>query len=174
MLNFSVRTLCAADAVDLLRFELENRAWFEQHVEPRLTTFFSSEGVNAHIAELLELHARGEFHPFVLIDSAGRIVGRANLKAIDSARGSAELGYRVGQNYVGKGLASFAVGELLQQATQRWHLRQLEAFVSEANQASARVLLKHDFVRAELQPGLARVQGQTQDCWRYVRELAAQ
>lgn len=172
MLNgVSLRTLALADAPALLRFELENRAWFEQHIEARPAAFYSLDGVQAHIAELLAQQARGEAHPLLIVDGAGQILGRANLKAIDAAAGSAELGYRVGEAQTGQGLASLAVGELLVLARGRWGLRVLQAFVSEANPASARVLEKHGFERAERHPGLAHVQGREIDCYRYQRAL---
>jgi ribosomal-protein-alanine N-acetyltransferase len=173
MNDYAARTLALADGSDLLRFEQENRAWFEAFVEPRPAAFYSTEGVASHIADLLAQHAQGKFHPFVLVDADGRIVGRANLKSIDAEKACAELGYRVGKAHIGQGLASMAVGELLKRAAAQWRLREVEAFVSEANPASARVLLKHGFVQAEFQAGLCEIQGQTQDGWRYVCRLKA-
>ena len=172
-MNYAARTLALSDGPALLCFEQENRAWFEQFVEPRPAAFYSAEGVASHITDLLAQHAQGKFHPFVLVDADGRILGRANLKAIDAEKGSAELGYRVGKAHIGQGLASMAVGELLKCAAADWRLREVQAFVSEANPASARVLLKHGFVPAEFQPGLCEIQGQTQDGWRYVCRLNA-
>ncbi len=171
--NCTARTLAPSDALPLLRFELDNQAWFERFVEPRDASFYSPEGVAAHIDDLLTQHAQGRFHPFVLIDAEGRILGRANLKGIDAASARAELGYRIGEAHTGQGLASLAVAELMRHATLHWQLRTLEAFVSEANPASARVLLKHGFERAEFQPRLCQIQGQTQDGWRYAWTLKA-
>ncbi|MEJ6001140.1 GNAT family N-acetyltransferase [Paucibacter soli] len=167
----SLRTLAPHDGPALLHFELENRAWFEQHIEARPEPFYAPQGVQAHIADLLAQHERSEFHPLLIVGAQGQILGRANLKGIDRQAGCAELGYRIGQAHTGQGLASLAVREMVRLARERWGLRTLLAFVSEVNPASARVLEKHGFERAELRPGLALVQGREIDCFRFQREL---
>lgn len=169
---FTIRTLAPTDATELLRFERANQAWFEQHVEPRGADFYSDVGVQAHIAELLALHAQKRFHPTVIVDEAtGHIVGRANLKAIDAEKGEAELGYRLAQSHTGQGLASLAAKHLIQAARSRWHLQRLVAHVREDNLASARVLLNNGFVRTDAMPGLVSIQGRMVDGWRYVCAL---
>lgn len=168
----TLRTLEAADAAALLRFEQHNRDWFERHIEARAADFYTPDGVHAHIAELLTQLGCGQAHPLLIVDMRGEIVGRANLKAMAAAGGSAELGYRVAQAHAGQGLASLAVRELMRLARQRWGLRQLQAFVAVDNPASARVLLKNGFERAECHPGMASVRGRQIDCHRYQCALA--
>lgn len=169
--DLHLRTLALADAPNLLAFELMNRAWFEQQVEARTHSFYDLDGVQAHIGELLMLHQQDRFHPLLIVNGAGAILGRANLKDIDQQIGCAELGYRVGQDWAGRGLASFAVWEMITLARQRWGLRRLQAFVAVNNPASARVLMKNGFERAECHPGMAHIQGRQVDCHRYERAL---
>lgn len=149
--NATIRTLQADDAAALLAFEVANRAWFEQHIEPRDAAFYSPQGVAAHIAAYLTGHAEGTWHPFVLEDAAGRVVGRANLKDIDRAAGTAEIGYRIAQDACGQGLATLAVRHLVREAVSRWQLTQLVANVYADNVGSRKVLARCGF---EHQPGV--------------------
>lgn len=48
-----LRLLSRSDYASLLRFEVENRAWFESHINPREVSFYSVDGVKNHIEECL-------------------------------------------------------------------------------------------------------------------------
>jgi ribosomal-protein-alanine N-acetyltransferase len=144
--SFSVRELRRTDTEALLAFETENRAWFESHIDARAPSFYSVEGVNDHIQEYLSGFARGVWHPFVLEDSRGKIVGRANLKGIDTNAGVAEVGYRIAQSACGQGLATHALEHLIRQARMLWALTQLVAYVFPENAGSRKVLERCGFV----------------------------
>lgn len=143
--SVTIRTLRADDAAALLAFEIANRAWFERHIEPRDPAFYSPQGVAAHIAAYLNGHAEGSWHPFVLEDAAGQVVGRANLKDIDRVAGTAEIGYRIAHDACGQGLATMAVRHLIRQATSHWQLTQLVANVYADNVGSRKVLERCGF-----------------------------
>jgi ribosomal-protein-alanine N-acetyltransferase len=157
--SFSIRELSHTDTEALLAFETENRAWFESHIDARAPSFYSVEGVTEHIDGYLSDFARGVWHPFVIEDSSGRIVGRANLKGIDTTARVAEVGYRIAQSACGQGLATQALEHLIGQAQARWALTQLVAYVFPENAGSTKVLercgfvpdlpLKHDAAVAE-------------------------
>lgn len=147
MTPISIRTLQPEDKPELLRFEQDNRDWFERHVDPRGDAFYTTDGVHAHVTEYLAAYARSTWHPCVVVDQSGAIVGRANLKDIDLAAGSAEVGYRMAQQCVGKGLATAAVLHLIELARSHWKLDRLVAYVSDDNIASASVLTKCGFRR---------------------------
>lgn len=151
MSAFHIRTLQIEDAAQLLRFEIDNRAWFERHIEPRGDAFYSEAGVRAHIAEFLDAFARGTRHPCVIVDADGAVIGRANLKEIDHQAGAAEVGYRIAASHAGQGLATAAVRHLVALARAHWRLEHLHAYVLNANLASARVLEKCLFARAAAQ-----------------------
>ncbi|NHZ64406.1 GNAT family N-acetyltransferase [Massilia genomosp. 1] len=167
----TLRTLAPGDADALLAFELANRAWFERHVQAREPAFYSPEGVARQIAQYLEGHATGAWHPCLLLDGDGRIVGRANLKDIDRAEGSAEVGYRIAHDQTGKGLATFALRNLIGLARTAWQLKELRAEVTQANQGSAAVLRKCGFVHARDLPQLAVVDGAPVDGALYLLDL---
>lgn len=149
MKTITIRLLTLADRSALLDFETRNRSWFEQHVAARGEAFYSPVGTQQHMAELLASHARGQGFPGLLLDEAGSIIGRVNLKDMDRQAGVAELGYRLGADQIGAGLATAAVGQMKALAWQQWGLRRLLAVVSPANPASARVLEKNGFARLD-------------------------
>lgn len=153
MEGFVIRQLVATDAEALLAFELENREWFETHIEARPPAFYCLEGVTGHIEAYLSGLAAGTWHPFVIEEASGRIVGRANLKDIDlfSAK-RAEVGYRIARSVCGQGLATRALEHLIAQARIRWGLRQLVAYVYDENVGSKKVLGRCGFRPAVADP----------------------
>jgi ribosomal-protein-alanine N-acetyltransferase len=143
-----IRTLQLGDADRLLQFELNNRHWFERHIASRGDAFYSIDGVREHIREFLTANLDGRLHPCLLLSESGTVIGRANLKDIDMSKGVAEVGYRIAESHVGKGLATVAVRYLIDLAKSSWQLERLVAYVAAKNMASARVLEKCDFTRA--------------------------
>lgn len=146
MKSFSIRELESTDTEALLAFERHNRAWFESHIDARDPAFYSLPGVAEHIAGYLSDFAIGAWHPFVIEDCSGNIVGRANLKDIGSPPGSAQVGYRIDQGMCGQGLATLALRHLIQAARTRWRLTQLVACVYETNVGSRKVLERCGFL----------------------------
>jgi ribosomal-protein-alanine N-acetyltransferase len=140
------RPLQSADAEALLTFELDNREWFESHIDARGSAFYSVQGVTDHIAAYLADFTAGTSHPFVIEDDGGNIVGRENLKGIDMTERSAEVGYRIAQNACGQGLATLAVRHLIQEVQLHWNLKQLVATVYAENIGSAKVLKRCGFL----------------------------
>jgi len=143
---FTVRELKSTDAEALLTFESLNRAWFESHIDARDPAFYSLSGVGEHIACYLSGFNAGTWHPHVIEDSNGSIVGRANLKCIDSRTGSAEVGYRIAEHVCGQGVATLALRHLVEEAKTRWGLTQLVAYVFKENTGSMRVLDRCGFL----------------------------
>ncbi|MGC6369351.1 GNAT family N-acetyltransferase [Pseudomonas sp. K2I15] len=152
MTSFKVRELRSTDTEALLAFETLNREWFESHIEARAPSFYSVQGVAEHIQAYLSDFALGAWHPFVIEDASGEIVGRANLKNIDSPKGCAEVGYRVGERACGQGLATLALKHLIQEAQARWALTQLVAYVYPKNVGSQKVLGRCGFVPEQAAP----------------------
>ncbi|MDT9002025.1 GNAT family protein [Paucibacter sp. APW11] len=168
---FLLRTLQADDTAALLQFELANREWFERHVAPRGAAFYSHDAVQAHIDQALAEHRAGRYHPNLLLDRRGAIVGRVNLKDIEAGR--AEVGYRIAQQAAGRGAASAGLAQLIALARAHWGLQTLEALVAEGNPASARVLEKAGFVCVERMTALAEIAGVSRNGARYRLALSA-
>ncbi|NWC96312.1 MULTISPECIES: GNAT family N-acetyltransferase [unclassified Pseudomonas] len=153
MTSFKVRELSSTDTEALLAFESRNREWFESHIDAREPSFYSEQGVADHIQGYLSDFALGVWHPFVIEGANGEIVGRANLKSIDSAKGSAEVGYRVGERACGQGLATLALKHLIREAQARWALTHLVAYVYPENVGSQKVLGRCGFLAEQPAPG---------------------
>lgn len=136
-----------ADAEELLAFELENRAFFEAHINARPADYYSLDAVRAAIAAAQREAAEDKAYQHLLRDGTGRLVGRANLTRVRRAHfHSAELGYRVAQAACGQGHASRAVTLLLDKAFGELALQRLEATARPENLGSCRVLEKNGFL----------------------------
>lgn len=156
-----IRTLQADDVERLLAFELDNRSWFEQHVEARAPAFYSEAGVSAHITDYLSNHTAGSMHPCVLTsDDGAAIIGRANLRHIERVAGVGEVGYRIARSHARQGLGSLALEHLMAVARTRYGLRILNAWISPQNLGSRRILEKFGFHRDALAaPQVVQVNG---------------
>ncbi|WP_404344970.1 GNAT family N-acetyltransferase [Vreelandella venusta] len=154
--------LTPEDAVELLRFERAERAWFEQHIEARPECFYTPQGVAKHIIDCLALNAQRKMNPLI-IRERGVIVGRANLRNIvdDQAR----VGYRIARSAGGRGIAQHALKRLLTEARCVYGVTQLAAVVAVDNMASQRVLTRGGFVAQQRLSRYSRVKGELKDCW---------
>ena len=137
-----------ADHADaLLVFERENRAYFTRTVPDRGDAFFTAAGFAARLQALLgEQHARVcRFH--VVLGEDGELIGRVNL--MDLVGGTAELGYRVGEQAAGRGVATAAVAQVCRLAATDYGLTSLTARTTLDNPASMRVLTRNGFTWVE-------------------------
>ena len=171
MSTHTIRTLRPDDAAPLLAFEQANRAWFERHIDRRPDDFYSIDGVQAHVAQFLDEHAQGRMHPCVIVGENGELIGRANLKDIDRQLGVAEVGYRIGEQQAGKGLATAALRFLISLAQDEWQLASLCAYAIDGNAASIRVLERCGFVQGRAVRDIAMVEGKVVDGHAYTLDL---
>ncbi|MBW8779083.1 MAG: GNAT family N-acetyltransferase, partial [Burkholderiales bacterium] len=127
MSRIRIRPVAGADAAALLRFELEHRAWFERWVQARDPAFYSAAGMAAAIAAAESAWAAGQAHQYLVVDGE-RIVGRVNLTHVRRTHfHCADLGYRIGEQDGGRGVASRAVALCLEQAFGEHGLLRIEA-----------------------------------------------
>ncbi|MGC2998560.1 GNAT family N-acetyltransferase [Streptomyces sp. G35A] len=137
-----LKQLHAEHAPAVLAFELANRAYFAASVPDRGDDFFA-RFTDRYDALLAEQEAGVcVFH--VLVAEDGSVLGRFNL--VDVEERTAELGYRVAQHVVGRGVATATVRELCLPAASRHGLRTLRAATTHENVASRKVLDKAGFV----------------------------
>ena len=162
-----IRDLEMGDADNLLEFELENRVWFEEFMTARPKGFYGLAAVREHIRAHLIARQRGRFHGCVVLGEEGKIIARANLREIVLSQGIADVGYRVGQAHVGRGVASAATRYLMALAYEEWRLKQLRAYVIVDNVASCRVLEKNGFVKIGIHADSAKTRHGTFDCFVY-------
>ena len=158
------RLLTVDDAAALTELVRANRSFLAPWDPVRDEDWFTVEGQDAAIREILAEHDRGTALPHVVLDDEGEIAGRINLGRI--ARGpflSAGLGYWVAADRNGRGLASAAVGHLKDIAFRELGLHRIEAGTLVHNAASQRVLERNGFARFGLAPRYLRIAGSWQD-----------
>jgi ribosomal-protein-alanine N-acetyltransferase len=133
---------------ELLRFETDNRAFFEARVNSRPPGYYSPDGVRAAIALAEREAAEDKGYQFLVRTAAGELVGRVNLAGVRRKHfHSADLGYRMAERACGKGYASEAVRLLLLKAFGELGLKRLEANARVGNEGSIRVLLRNGFAQ---------------------------
>ena len=137
----SLQRLEARHAAALLRFELENRAYFARLVPDRGDAYFADFRAR-HVALLAE-QASGLCHFHVMVDDDGEVLGRFNL--VDVAAGGAELGFRVAERVAGQGIAKAGVREICELARERYGLQRLFASAALDNPGSLAVLRRTGF-----------------------------
>ena len=137
-----LQRLDAGHALDVLAFELANRAYFAASISDRGDAFFD-QFTEFYSASLAEQEAGGCAF-YVLTGENGCVLGRFNLYDVKDE--SADVGYRMAERYAGRGLATTYLGELCQLAATEHALHTLRAAAAAANLASQRVLTKAGFL----------------------------
>jgi ribosomal-protein-alanine N-acetyltransferase len=134
-----------ADLRALFAFEMDNRAFFEAHINARPASYYSADGVAAAIEQAMN-DANGDRAYQYLVWDGEQLVGRVNLIRVRRAHfHSAELGYRIAEAAGGRGYASEAVRQVLRKAFGEHGLVRVEAVARAENEGSNRVLTKNGF-----------------------------
>lgn len=164
-----------ADLGALLAFELENRAFFEATINARPAAYYSSAGVAQAIDGAIgdAEHDRG--YQFLVKSGTGALLGRVNLTNVKRQHyHSAVLGYRIGRDACGRGLATEAVRQLLELAFGRFGLARIEAGARADNLGSIRVLQRNGFVQFGHSRRSFELQGRWYDCLHFERHALPQ
>lgn len=141
-MEISIICLQERDAEELFEFEKNNRLFFEQMVPGRGEDYYNFETFKIRHRELLTEQQENKSKFYLIKDNSGSIVGRINLVDIDTTNEIAEVGYRVGQEYGGKGIAARALKLLLETEIR---VKKIKAKTTTNNIASQRVLEKNGF-----------------------------
>lgn len=134
------------DAEELFEFEVENRSFFESIVPSRGDEYYKFDNFKSILKEIVEEQEEGLIYMYLIKDADNRIVGRVNLVSV--VRGifnKAELGFRIGKKYNGKGYATKAVKLILDEALNKHKLHRIEAGTAPENIGSQIVLIKNGF-----------------------------
>ena len=141
----SLELMSEENSIDVYFFEKENREYFERNLPPRSGNYFDPEVFKEITMELLTEQANRDVYMHLIRDAQGVMVGRINLSVLGSDRKTAELGYRIGENYTNLSYASEAVRLVLDKAFHTYDLNRIIAGTAMDNLASKRVLLKNGF-----------------------------
>ncbi|WP_327078775.1 GNAT family N-acetyltransferase [Planococcus glaciei] len=148
IMQIKLEKLQVADSEALRQFEMKNRSFFEKTVPGRGDAYYKQEVFEQLHLNLLTEQGTGDAVFYLMKNEEGSIVGRLNLIDMDKTNETGHIGYRVGQNYIGQGIASQAV-QLLLEAAPDLNIRQIQAKTTETNLASQKVLEKSGFSQVE-------------------------
>jgi [ribosomal protein S5]-alanine N-acetyltransferase len=138
-----IRAVRPEDAEELAALYLANREFLEPFEPARPPEFFTAAGQRRRLARQLAI----ETHPFAILDGAA-IAGTINLFRISrDGPASGVIGYWIDRASNGRGLATRAVGEILEYAFDTVDLHRVEAATLVDNTPSQRVLEKNRFER---------------------------
>lgn len=170
MLHISL--LKESDSNELLQFELENRKYFTASVTDRGDDYFSN--FQTILVENIEEQKCGACRFYLARNSSDDIVGRVNLFDIGMRSNvrTANLGYRIGERFCGKGYATLGVSLVCEKAKSELHIHQLKAMVAVQNIGSQRVLEKSGFLVVDGSPKQFVSNGKTVQAIHYVKSLA--
>ncbi|CAM4290070.1 acetyltransferase [Bacillus manliponensis] len=143
-MNISLHPLQMSDAEQLFQFELVNKEFFEETVPPRGDGYYHFENFKAQLKSLLDEQTQGSSYFYLIRNKQNAIVGRINLTDIDISENLGYLGYRIGANYTGNGIAGKALRSLLDQVAQKG-IQQIKAQTTTHNIASQKVLENNGF-----------------------------
>ncbi|WP_156856667.1 GNAT family N-acetyltransferase [Oceanobacillus sp. AG] len=93
---------------------------------------------------LLDEQSKGLSYFYLIKNEDGLILGRINLVNVDKNQGTGHIGYRVGESYIGKGIANKSVNLLLTTINKQ-EIKEILAKTTTDNIASQRVLEKNGF-----------------------------
>ncbi|WP_404452143.1 GNAT family N-acetyltransferase [Virgibacillus necropolis] len=143
-MNISLEKLHIKDAEALFEFELENRTFFEEMVPTRGDDYYNFENFRVRHKALLDEQEQGVSRFYLIKNKNGSILGRMNLIDIDETQSLGHVGYRVGQKYIGKGIAKKAL-KLLLETVGDTGIEKIKAKTTINNQASQKVLENNGF-----------------------------
>lgn len=158
------RLVTAEDAPALAELVRANREFMAPYEPERTEEYYTVEGQRAVVEAALRQGEQGSLLPHVVLDEAGRVVGRITLNEI--VRGpfqSCRLGYWVSEHANGRGLASAAVADMVRVAFEKLGLHRVEAGTLLDNVRSQRVLERNGFVRFGTAPAYLRIAGAWRD-----------
>jgi len=160
-------------ADELLRFEIDNRAFFEARINSRPSGYYSPEGVRVAIDQAVREAAEDKGYQFLIRNAAGELVGRVNLTGVRRKHfHCADLGYRIAESACGQGHASEAVRQVLAKAFGELGLLRVTANARVGNEGSVRVLQRNGFQPFGRSTRSFELGGVWHDCLHFERHAA--
>ena len=158
-----MRLLGLEDADALLDYYVANREHLRPWVPALPEDFFSLDYQKRRMENYLHLAKRSEEFRFAVLDGE-TMAASINLTAVEyGAFLNGRLGYSVGCDYVGKGVATKYIGVVCEFALERLTLHRIEANVMPRNIASRRVLEKCGFQKVGFSPKMVQIAGVWED-----------
>ncbi|WP_161599302.1 GNAT family N-acetyltransferase [Reinekea blandensis] len=163
-------TLCKLSTTDypaLFDFEQSNKNWFEQWVPPRPDSYQHYDSFCTQ-CDRLRAEMRDGRAGYFLGYLGDSLVGRFNLTTLQE--GTADVGYRIGQAFTGRGLA-FPFASLLVDEARTLGLKTLTASALKENIASSKTLQRLGFVQQNTVPEIVHINKKAMTLLAYQRSL---
>ncbi|MEI5907877.1 GNAT family N-acetyltransferase [Bacillus spongiae] len=143
-MDIYIDRLTARDTEELYTFECLNRSFFEELVPSRGEDYYQYQNFKIRHTELLAEQEKNSSYFFLIKNNTDKIVGRMNLVDIDQHKNEASVGYRIGKEFTGKGVASKAL-QLLVEQIRNSSIEKVKAKTTTNNISSQKVLEKNGF-----------------------------
>ncbi|WP_260682018.1 GNAT family N-acetyltransferase [Alkalicoccobacillus porphyridii] len=137
--------LSEGDAEELFQFESINRAFFEQMIPSRGDLYYEYETFYSYHLQLLEEQKNEQCLFYLMRNTDSHIVGRVNLIDLDE-EGMMSIGYRIGELFIGKGMATEAVRLIIEKAAAHPKVKRISGKTTENNIPSQKVLERNGFI----------------------------
>ncbi|QVQ51189.1 GNAT family N-acetyltransferase [Spiractinospora alimapuensis] len=158
------RLLTEEDAPRIAELMRRNREFFAPWDAVRDDSHYQSEGQRGIIRTGLAEYEAGQAVILGILAPSGEVVGVISVRGIvRGAFQSGVIGYWVGMEYNGRGLASTAVAEVKELAFTRLALHRLQAETMPENHASQRVLQRNGFQQYGRAPQYLKIAGKWED-----------
>lgn len=160
----STRLITLDDVPALTELITANREFMVAWEPLRADDYFTEAGQIATITAAILSAEQGLSLPHVILDESGALAGRITFNGI--VRGpfqSCAVGYWVGEQANGRGVATAALAEMLARAFGDLGLHRVQAETLPHNVRSQRVLEKHGFQRIGMAPTYLNIAGTWQD-----------
>ncbi|SEB00121.1 GNAT family N-acetyltransferase [Leifsonia sp. 21MFCrub1.1] len=151
------------DAGALAAAYQRNRGHLAPWDPTRTEDFFTEAGQLAQTRELLALREMDAALPLVIAEGDQIAGGFTLSQLVRGAFQSANVGYWLDRDHVGRGLASAALSTLVDAARDDYGLHRLQAATLLANHASQSVLTRAGFERIGVAPNYLNIAGRWQD-----------
>lgn len=151
------------DAGALAAAYQRNRGHLAPWDPTRTEDFFTEAGQLAQTRELLALREVDAALPLVIAEGDQIAGGFTLSQLVRGAFQSANVGYWLDRDHVGRGLASAALSTLVDAARDDYGLHRLQAATLLANHASQSVLTRAGFERIGVAPNYLNIAGRWQD-----------
>jgi [ribosomal protein S5]-alanine N-acetyltransferase len=159
----SIRPATVDDAAALSTIYRGNRAFLAPWEPVRDESFFTASGQRQRLEQAVLEREAGTGYRCVISDD-GETAGMVSLSMIERGPAqSAHLGYWVAQPFNGRGVATAAVGLMLDLAFQQLELHRLEAGTLLHNTGSQKVLERNGFERIGVARAYLKIAGEWQD-----------
>lgn len=157
------RLLQPDDAPALAALLSSNREFLAPWEPVRDESYFTIAGQEKVVADHLAHQRAGNMYCAIILDDHDQPVGRINLSIYRGPFQSATMGYWLAEHVGGRGLATAAVGEVVEVAFTTLGLHRVEAGTIPENLRSQAVLTKNGFTRFGYAPAYLHIAGRYRD-----------